>query len=62
MWQKGEKMIVKINSKQSIKVNKLVRDLTAHKYQTLRMEDVYNTVIVDFGSLKKQLENVMSCY
>ena len=31
-----------------------MRDIAAHKYQTLRMEDVYNTVRVDFPILKKQ--------
>lgn len=35
-----------------------MRDITAHKYQTLRMEDVYYTVQRDFPSLKEQL-NVM---
>lgn len=36
-----------------------MRDLAAHKYQTLRMEDVYNTVIVDFLALKRDLEQVL---
>lgn len=27
------------------------RDIAAHKYQSLRMEDVYETVIVDFPNL-----------
>ena len=36
-----------------------MRDITAHKYQTLRMEDVYNTVKVDFEKLKKQLELII---
>lgn len=37
-----------------------MRDLTAHKYQTLRMEDVYNTAKTDFKSLKEQLENILN--
>ena len=36
-----------------------MRDLTAHKYQTLRMEDVYSTVKTDFISLKEQLQNIL---
>ena len=36
-----------------------MRDLTAHKYQTLRMEDVYNTVRDDFPSLKSELELIL---
>ena len=32
-----------------------MRDLAAHKYQTLRMEDVYNTICTEFPTLKKQL-------
>lgn len=35
-----------------------MRDIAAHKYQTLRMEDVYNTVVNDFGDLKEQLEDI----
>lgn len=35
-----------------------MRDITAHKYQTLRMEDVYYTVQRDFVMLKKQLEEI----
>ena len=31
-----------------------MRDIAAHKYQTLRMEDVYITVKEDFPSLRKQ--------
>lgn len=31
------------------------RDITAHKYQTLRMEDVYETVTVDFPNLYKEI-------
>ncbi len=36
-----------------------MRDVAAHKYQTLRMEDVYNTVKSDFPKLKEQLENIL---
>ena len=36
-----------------------MRDLAAHKYQTLRMEDVYQTVREDFPQLKEQLENII---
>ena len=32
-----------------------MRDIAAHKYQTLRMEDVYQTVRSDFPALKEQL-------
>ena len=36
-----------------------MRDLTAHKYQTLRMEDVYTTAKVDFPALRQDLEKVL---
>ena len=36
-----------------------IRDITAHKYQTLRMEDVYNTIKSDFPVLKEQIENIL---
>lgn len=36
-----------------------MRDIAAHKYQTLRMEDVYNTVCVDFPVLKQQLSELI---
>lgn len=36
-----------------------MRDIAAHKYQTLRMEDVYNTVKQDFFSLKVQIEKIL---
>ena len=36
-----------------------MRDITAHKYQTLRMEDVYMTVKEDFAVLKEQLEEII---
>lgn len=35
------------------------RDIAAHKYQTLRMEDVYETVVADFPSLKDQLKEIV---
>ncbi len=36
-----------------------MRDLAAHKYQTLRMEDVYKTAREDFPVLKEQLQNIL---
>lgn len=36
-----------------------MRDIAAHKYQTLRMEDVYNTVCMDFPILKEQLNELI---
>ena len=35
------------------------RDIAAHKYQTLRMEDVYETVVTDFPLLKEQIESIL---
>ena len=35
------------------------RDIAAHKYQTLRMEDVYATVSGDFPALSGQLEGIL---
>jgi len=35
------------------------RDIAAHKYQTLRMEDVYETVVTDFPTLKAQIEEIL---
>lgn len=35
------------------------RDIAAHKYQTLRMEDVYETVVADFPALKEQIEELL---
>ena len=35
------------------------RDIAAHKYQTLRMEDVYETVVTDFPMLKVQIEELL---
>ena len=37
-----------------------MRDLAAHKYQTLRMEDVYQTAKVDFPALKIQLKEILT--
>ena len=36
------------------------RDIAAHKYQTLRMEDVYLSVVEDFPELRKQLVKILS--
>ncbi|MCM1143318.1 MAG: DUF86 domain-containing protein [Lachnoclostridium sp.] len=36
-----------------------MRDITAHRYQTLRMEDVYYTVQKDLPPLKAQLSNIL---
>lgn len=36
-----------------------MRDITAHKYQTLRMEDVYTTVKEDFVTLKELLKLII---
>lgn len=35
------------------------RDIAAHKYQTLKMEDVFQTVMVDFPELKTNLDKIM---
>ncbi|MBP5232581.1 MAG: DUF86 domain-containing protein [Planctomycetes bacterium] len=37
-----------------------MRDIAAHKYQTLRMEDVYNTVTMDFPSLRERLNAIVA--
>ena len=37
-----------------------MRDVTAHKYQTLRMEDVWHTVIFEIPKLKNQLDSLMN--
>ena len=37
-----------------------MRDLTAHKYQTLKMEDVYDPVKTDFPDLTVELEKVLN--
>ncbi|SFX69781.1 DUF86 domain-containing protein [Ruminococcus sp. XPD3002] len=36
-----------------------MRDIAAHKYQTLRMEDVYNTVVMDFPDLREKLNSII---
>ena len=36
-----------------------MRDLAAHKYQTLRMEDVYKTAREDFPVLKEQIQDIL---
>ena len=36
------------------------RDIAAHKYQTLRMEDVYETTISDFPSLQQQITKILT--
>ncbi|MBQ9118476.1 MAG: DUF86 domain-containing protein [Lachnospiraceae bacterium] len=36
-----------------------MRDIAAHKYQTLRMEDVYNTVKTDFVFLQEELKEIL---
>ena len=35
------------------------RDIAAHKYQTLRMDDVYNTVVKDFPELSDDLKKII---
>ena len=35
------------------------RDIAAHKYQTLRMEDVYETVSVDLPRLREQVREIL---
>ena len=35
------------------------RNIAAHKYQTLRMEDVYETVSSDFPALRVQIETIL---
>jgi uncharacterized protein with HEPN domain len=37
-----------------------MRDIAAHKYQTLKMERVWNTVRKDIPELKKHLENILA--
>ena len=37
-----------------------MRDLAAHKYQTLRMEDVYWTAVNDFPVLQRQIGQILS--
>ena len=33
--------------------------ITAHRYQTLRMEDVYSTLKIDFPGIKEMLEEIL---
>ena len=33
-----------------------MRDITAHKYQTLRMDDVYNTCVEDIPTFEAQIK------
>ena len=35
------------------------RDITAHKYQTLRMDDVYMTIKVNFPELRNSLLEIL---
>ena len=35
------------------------RDITAHRYQTLRMEDVFYTVKMDFPQIENQLKDIL---
>ena len=37
-----------------------MRDVTAHKYQTLRKEDVYSTCMQDLPSFEKQIRMLLS--
>lgn len=37
-----------------------MRDIAAHRYQTLRMEDVYYTMKNDFPEIKVQLEEILN--
>ena len=36
-----------------------MRDVTAHRYQTLRMEDVYYTVKDEYPMLKNKLQDIL---
>ncbi len=36
-----------------------IRDITAHRYQTLRMEDVFQTVKSDFPEIENQLKLIL---
>jgi len=37
-----------------------LRDVTAHGYQTLRMEDIWETVITDVPKLQTQIQKLLS--
>lgn len=36
------------------------RDIAAHKYQTLRMEDVYETTVTDFPDLQRKITKILA--
>lgn len=36
------------------------RDIAAHKYQTLRMEDVYETTVSDFPDLQRKITKILA--
>ena len=36
-----------------------MRDITAHKYQTLRMEDVYQTIKQDFPDIRTRILRIL---
>ena len=36
-----------------------LRDIAAHKYQTLKMEDVYETVVTDFPDLEQKIKQIL---
>lgn len=36
------------------------RDIAAHKYQTLRMEDVYETTVSDFPDLQQKIVKILA--
>ena len=36
-----------------------LRDVTAHRYQTLRMEDIWTTAQTDIPALQMQIENLL---
>ena len=38
-----------------------MRDITAHRYQTLRMEDVYVTATKTFPEISGQLQSILDC-
>lgn len=38
------------------------RDIAAHKYQTLKMGDVYKTVSEDFPELKENIQQILTSY
>ena len=37
-----------------------MRDITAHRYQTLRWEDVYNTVHDEYPLLVQKLQSILN--